>query len=312
LSLRESHQRFRISQAEREAWIANMTDACSEAAIEEPFRSELLAFFETSSHHVVNQGPTSTKQLEGGTEISHELRRRWKAHRTLHEAVAAIRGADAPRALALAESPDIQLCGRNVLCGLIALMIRYGQPAMLEYAADRLNRDPSVAGERFAGRTLLHDAAAAGRLGLVELLLRLGLDPDIQDGGAHTPLYSVANECGATGAGEVVRALVRAGADVHAHEGVKRCTPLHMAARRGHLEVAEALLDSGAAIEARDSLGETPLRRAVNCSKPELAALLLSRGADLHSRDTKGSTPLLAARTAAMKEVLLRASRHGK
>jgi ankyrin repeat protein len=80
-----------------------------------------------------------------------------------------------------------------------------------------------------------------------------------------------------------------------------------MAARRGHLEVAEALLDCGANIEARDSLGETPLRRAVNCSKSDLASLLLSRGADPHSKGSKGSTPILAARTAAMKEILLRA-----
>jgi hypothetical protein len=32
--------------------------------------------------------------------------------------------------------------------------------------------------------------------------------------------------------------LVRAGADVNADDGVKHCTALHMAARRGHLEIA--------------------------------------------------------------------------
>jgi ankyrin repeat protein len=66
-----------------------------------------------------------------------------------------------------------------------------------------------------------------------------------------------------------------------------------MAARRGNAEVAEALLDCGADIEARDSLGDTPLRRSVNCNKAEVAALLLSRGADAHSIGSKGLTPSL-------------------
>jgi truncated hemoglobin YjbI len=314
LSLRESHMRFKISQGEREAWIANMIRAFNDAGIEEPFRSELLGLFQGASAHVVNQGPNSIDRDEGGidrrvedNELSGEFRRRWKAHKMLDEAVAAIRGGDAHRAIALAESPDIRVCGRTVLCGLISLMIRYGQATMMEYVAETVNRDPALRRERYAGRTLLHEAAAAGRLETVQLLLGPGADPNSKDGGAHTPLYSLANECSAKGGGQVARVLVQAGGDVDAHDGVKHCTPLHMAARRGHLEVAEALLDCGANIEARDSLGETPLRRAVNCNKFELASLLLSRGADPHSKGSKGSTPILAARTAAMKEILLRA-----
>ena len=98
--------------------------------------------------------------------------------------------------------------------------------------------------------------------------------------------------------------MVEAGAGVNASDGVKHCTALHMAARRGNLEVAEALLDSGADIEARDSLGETPLRRAVNCDKTDLARLLLRRGADMHSKGSKGLTPSLAARSTAMRKLM--------
>ena len=50
-------------------------------------------------------------------------------------------------------------------------------------------------------------------------------------------------------------------------EAVKRSGPLHLAARRGNVSIAEALLECGANIEAQDSMGETPLRRAVNCGK---------------------------------------------
>ena len=79
-----------------------------------------------------------------------------------------------------------------------------------------------------------------------------------------------------------------------------------MAARRGNVEAAGALLDCGAALEARDSVGDTPLRRAVNCNKVEVAALLLARGADVDSIGSKGITALLAARSTAMKQLLQR------
>src|SRR5262249_47905233 len=151
---------------------------------------------------------------------------------------------------------------------------RQADSDMLHYVRNKLAGDPALAHERYRGQTLLHSAAAAGNLDLVELLLGLGADPNVEDDGGHTPLYSVGNECQAPGGGDVVRALVRSGAQVDACEGAKRCTALHMAARRGNIEVAQALLDCGAAIDARDTAGVTPLQRAINCRKPEVAALL--------------------------------------
>ena len=131
-----------------------------------------------------------------------------------------------------------------------------------------------------------------------------GAEPDVKDGGGHTPLYWLANGQGASDGAGVVRALVRGGANVNADDGVKQCTALHMAARRGNVEIARALLDCGADIDARDSLGDTPLRRSVNCNKLQVAALLLARGADAHSTGNKGLTPWLAARSSEMKELL--------
>ena len=113
---------------------------------------------------------------------------------------------------------------------------------------------------------------------MVASLLRLGTEPDLRDGGGHTPLYCVANGCASETGRAVVRALVRAGADVNASGGLTRATALHMAARRGHAEIARTLLDCGAEIEARDYKGVTPLERAVNCRRATVVQLLTERG----------------------------------
>jgi hemoglobin len=308
LSLRESHQRFKIGLKERDAWMRSMVETLRAADIEEPVRSALRAFFERSSAYVVNCAPAPPVAEDQGQTpdegARRELARRWDVQRTVDEAVSAVRLGDAHRAIALAESSPFETCDRSVFCGLLALMTASGHHTMLDYVGETLRRYPALVRERYAGRTLLHGASAAGSLPMVELLLRLGADPNAAATGGHAPLYCLGNECVAPGGGEVVRALLRGGAKVDAHDGVKHCTALHMAARRGNVEVAEALLDCGADIEARDSLGETPLRRAVNCGKTGVASLLLTRGANPHSKGSKGLTPLLAARTAAMKRLL--------
>src|SRR5262249_27112092 len=128
----------------------------------------------------------------------------------------------------------------------------------------------------FNGRTLLHQAAIAADWAMVEGLLALGADATA---GVHSPLYRLANECGHPGGAAIVPLLIQAGASIDAREGPKKCTALHMAARRGHGEIATALIDAGPTLDIPDSVGPTPLRRALTCRKPAVAALLLSRGA---------------------------------
>ena len=167
----------------------------------------------------------------------------------------------------------------SVFVGLLARMMQSRRDALISFAVDAVESDPSLMMPRFAGRTLLHFASGAGCLSMVESLLRLGADPNTQDRGGHTPLYRVANECGSDAGPEIVRALVSAGAEVNACGGVTRTTPLHMAARRGFMGIARTLLDCGAAAGAKDIKGATPLQRALNCRRKNVAGLLAQRSA---------------------------------
>jgi truncated hemoglobin YjbI len=313
LSLRESHLRFQIGNKERAAWMENMAKALDDVQMEEPFRSALREFFVRSSVYVVNSGEPTRAAADPGERpveptrdaIRGEIAERWEAQCALDAAVAAVRRGEADRAIAAAEDLRNRFqrsC--SVLAGLLAQMMGSRNPAMLRYVQERVTDDLALMRERYAGRTLLHAASGYGNLTMVELLLRLGADPNAQDGGGHTPLYCLANGYRASHGADVVRTLARSGANVNASDGVKHCTPLHMAARRGNLQIAEALLDCGAEIDARDSLGDTPLRRSVNCDKIQVASLLLARGADRRSVGNKGLTPLLAARSSGMQQVL--------
>jgi|GEM_PF-274191 len=147
------------------------------------------------------------------------------------------------------------------------------------------------------GQTLLHDTAMAGEAELTAVLIRSGADPNAKEAEGHTPLYRAST-------GEVARVLLAAGATVDITSGPTRGTALHEAARRGRVSVAQALLDHGATIDARDAKKETPLRRAVNCRQIEIVRLLVRHGADPHAADRRGVTPLDVARTAEMKQAL--------
>jgi ankyrin repeat protein len=77
---------------------------------------------------------------------------------------------------------------------------------------------------------------------------------------------------------ETVRALLAAGADVHATNDSALCS----AACWGHTEVVKALLASGADVHAYD---DEALRFAAYNGHTEIVKVLLASGADVHARD---------------------------
>ena len=273
LSLRESHARFQIGHAERSAWFKHMRATLEAAPLDEETRSAFRQFFLCSSAYVVGE--------EAAGPEHQELATRWAEQRVLENAIGAIAAGHDHQALAVAE----QFATRpSVFVGLLARMVQSGRGELVRSVIDAVESEPSLATRRFSGRTLLHFASGAGCLEVVAFLLQLGTDPNIRDSGGHTPLYRVANECGLERGPKLVLALVRAGGDVNACGGVTRSTPLHMAARRGYVGIANTLLDCGAEMEAKDSKGDTPLQRAINCHREMVARLLVDRGANTTAR----------------------------
>lgn len=72
-------------------------------------------------------------------------------------------------------------------------------------------------------------------------------------------------------------------------------TPLHLAAARGDLAAATALLGEEASIDRRNGKGRTALYEAAKRGQTEMVTLLLRHGADPNTRAKQGFTPLLAA-----------------
>ena len=66
----------------------------------------------------------------------------------------------------------------------------------------------------------------------------------------------------------------------------------------------EALLEAGAAPNARDAVGGTPLHCAVRANCTAAAAALLAAAADPSAVDVAGKSPLELATSSAMRQLL--------
>jgi hypothetical protein len=71
--------------------------------------------------------------------------------------------------------------------------------------------------------------------------------------------------------------------------------PLHHAAWKGYPEVAAALLDAGADVNAQSGnthWGGTPLHAAAHGNQKAVAEILIARGADLRATSCNGRKPI--------------------
>ena len=94
---------------------------------------------------------------------------------------------------------------------------------------------------------------------------------------------------------DAVKQHIAAGTDLNLKdpnpEGNKD-TALAMAAAFGKTDVAIALIEGGADLDARNKDGTTPLHSASFLCYPDIVQALVDKGADKNARNNSGSTPL--------------------
>ncbi|CAL1541164.1 unnamed protein product [Lymnaea stagnalis] len=82
-------------------------------------------------------------------------------------------------------------------------------------------------------------------------------------------------------------------------------TALHMAARHGHFDIVQLLLENGANIDAKDNSKCTPIFSAIEGLQKPIAHLLLEWGCDVHCRNLKGLSPFEAVKNDEFRQFLV-------
>lgn len=199
---------------------------------------------------------------------------------------------------ACAEKDDVQGCLRHLKAGAnvnafdsrgytplyLAMYRGTCVPILLEYGADpemcvtgitalmaaclhnmpcipALLKKAKIDAQCSSGCTALHWAVMFDQINVIELLLKHGANPNIQDDRGWTPLHrAVISE-----KYKIIKLLLAHGAlSIPDNEGY---TPLHHAANGNDLTSAQLLLDHGVDIDAKDHSGETARDIAFICYK---------------------------------------------
>lgn len=150
------------------------------------------------------------------------------------------------------------------------------------------------------GWTVLMHAVQRNDPKMVRLLAAHGVDLEAVNRKGVTALAMAAQY----DKGPAAVALIESGAKVDSVVGKARYTPLMISAFSGALPVAQALVQHGAQVNARNEGGLTPFMIAAASNRPEMAVLLLKAGADAALKDDKGRTAMMLAREGAAAAVL--------
>ncbi|KAL4788798.1 ankyrin repeat-containing domain protein [Aspergillus venezuelensis] len=150
--------------------------------------------------------------------------------------------------------------------------------------------------------TPLHFTADSGHIEVVDILLRFGADvstsASIESGAdvniatfkGYTPLYLACKE----GHTEVARLLIERGSDTN-RASTGGMSPLCVASNHNHLDVVRLLVQEQADVNHSTRQENTPLSLAAGEGYVEVARVLIDRGANVNKATTDGLTPLCIA-----------------
>lgn len=135
-------------------------------------------------------------------------------------------------------------------------------------------------------------AAAKGNCAIMRLMHRVGIsiDDPSKDKNKITPLHAAAK----WGHLAMIQLLTQWGADIHARDS-KGCTALHFAATKNKSDAIRLLCKLGLDPNVRSAQKNTPLHLAAENNHDESIRVLKELGASLEARNKFGKTPFMAA-----------------
>lgn len=150
-----------------------------------------------------------------------------------------------------------------------------------------------LSGKKLSQYSELFESIAKGNIGKITALLKSGLDINhsstLHEG--RTPLHHAAFHH----RNQALKLLLQKGANPNTPDS-KGYTPLHYAAKFGHIDSARTLMQYKTELETYSTeLEETPLFTAVDQNQLEVARFLIEQGADVNTRTTDNFSPLSVA-----------------
>ena len=139
------------------------------------------------------------------------------------------------------------------------------------------------------GYPILIHASRNGMYQMVEMLLKLGADPNIQNENGETALIFASSN----GHYPVVKILHQKGADPNIHDN-NGWTALILSSENGHQQIVELLLEKQVDPNVQNSKnGRTALIQASQNGHYQVIVILLKKGADPNIHDNDGWTALI-------------------
>eukprot|EP00931_Biecheleriopsis_adriatica_P120003 TRINITY_DN95154_c0_g1_i1.p1 TRINITY_DN95154_c0_g1~~TRINITY_DN95154_c0_g1_i1.p1 ORF type:complete len:601 (+),score=82.64 TRINITY_DN95154_c0_g1_i1:46-1848(+) len=151
-----------------------------------------------------------------------------------------------------------------------------GHCHMVKGALER-RQDPSCRDSN--GRTALWRASCGGHLDIIQLLVAAHGSPKRKQRDASDALLIAVQQ----NLAELVRVLIKAGADVNYWTRELGTTSLNMAAELGHFEVLRILIDAGANPDLRTDSGESALCLAAQKGFTSVVRFLIDVGASVRA-----------------------------